>query len=720
MSGWSWKQRTAALAAVACAGLWFSNRQADVAVVYQPALAIEGPKIATVREGGRVGVGNIGTPRIGGQAPVKAVPGVYLLPNPSRNQDEYLPAHEVVFGRWELIEDCFLDMENGRLLSASKELIQELVAQHQWHPGERVQTSVILDWMRSNHVDVMARAGVYGLTLVDGLAVSILPHASGVSAFNFSEAWQLAPQADRMNEEAATNANREPKGMTLFCFKPRKGADNTWMFVTRKGRMGLLQILEYGDSSNPLVALRYKLANPTARYHREPTSIAGRIRELLSAVNPVSLVRAWATVTNGGSGLPRDQKIDLAGSGTPLMAQASMRLDLGGETMRDIVAMLRQEYGVRLCFEDLDFDGGKDSISIGRTIAVLEKSASVRPLSSTESNRLAAARKLLAEGSPGSTTFDLGNLYHGRFQANSMEALLTQLTEGTPYAWTKVEQMWVIQPGSGSKLAYPVMLETGGLTVEQAALKILDQQPWESPCGRSVVLERLIQDGVNPIPWSHTVAADLDLERVTAVEALCRVTLGAKPSSEWELTGLKGARSLGLSRGPIINGNTNIAEFTPVIERILDNGNRSARDYLDLDTRQYVDPGAKWIAYSMTSAPAGADLKTSSLSSLLLARMGVDMAVVSVATNRWDATPDEVRRELAGVQREREVSLGGSTAPRLYFFQTSEGSQGILQIEPAPVHLEPTGEAYGPVRVRYRLVEPAAVGPTRKPASEIP
>ncbi len=687
-------------------------------MIYEPASAIRGAQTALVRESGHVGVGKIGTARISGRAPAKVETGVYLLPSRRRDGDGFLPTREVVFGRRELLEDCFLDMENGRLGSASKELTKELVAQHQWRPGERVQTSAILDWMRSNRVDLMARTGVHGLTLVDGMAIPIRPRAAGVSAFDSSEAWHLAPQADIMNEELATNANPEPKGMGLFCFKPQKGADNTWMFVTRKGRMGLLQILEYGDKSSS-VAMRFKLADPTARAPAETTSMLDHIRNLLSFINPVSYARACSTVKNRSPGVPRDRKIHLAGTATPLTAQPLMTLDLGGETMRDIVAILRQQYAVCLCFEDLGFDQEKNSISIGRTVAVLEKSASVRPLSSTESNRLAAARKLLAEGSSDSAAFDLGNLYHGRFQANSMEALLTQLTEGTPYAWGRVEQMWVIHPRSGSKLTYPVTLNTGGLTVEQAALGILEQEPSGSPPGTPVVLERPNKEDVNPIPWDHTLAADLNLDRVPAMEALCRMTLGSRPCSEWELTGLKNARILGLSRGPVIHGTTNSHGFTPVIERILDLGSRAKTGYLDLDTGQYVDPGDKWIAYSMGSAPAGADLKTSVFESDLLARMGVSMAVVPVATNRWDATPDEIRRELAGVQRQPQVRLGGSDASRMYFFQTSEGSQGILQLESAPIQLEPTGEGYGPVRIRYRLVAPMAVAPAGKPASEV-
>jgi hypothetical protein len=58
-------------------------------------------------------------------------------------------------------------------------------------------------------------------------------------------------------------------------------------------------------------------------------------------------------------------------------------------------------------------------------------------------------------------------------------------------------------------------------------------------------------EGTDTIPWYHAPAPQLQLERVPAVEALCRVTEGAKPSSVWELVGLKGARSLGLQVAPI-------------------------------------------------------------------------------------------------------------------------------------------------------------------------
>lgn len=50
-----------------------------------------------------------------------------------------------------------------------------------------------------------------------------------------------------------------------------------------------------------------------------------------------------------------------------------------------------------------------------------------------------------------------------------------------------------------------------------------------------------------------------------------------------------------------------------MIERVLDFDTRRASAYLDLDTGEYVDPGAKGMTYGMKATPTGADLNASAI-----------------------------------------------------------------------------------------------------------
>jgi len=104
----------------------------------------------------------------------------------------------------------------------------------------------------------------------------------------------------------------------------------------------------------------------------------------------------------------------------------------------------------------------------------------------------------------------------------------------------------------------------------------------------------------------------------------------------------------------------------------------------------------------MNATPAGVDLKASGFESDTRARLGINLALLPVATNRWDATPNEIRKELAMVPRQAEVRLVAGDAPQLYFFRTSEGGTGILEIVLEPAQPDK-------VRIRYTLLEAVAL-----------
>jgi hypothetical protein len=58
----------------------------------------------------------------------------------------------------------------------------------------------------------------------------------------------------------AAYTNQQPQGLSIFWFDPR-GAAKTWIFRTRTGRAGALEILEDGRESGPM-KIRYKLVEP--------------------------------------------------------------------------------------------------------------------------------------------------------------------------------------------------------------------------------------------------------------------------------------------------------------------------------------------------------------------------------------------------------------------------------------------------------------------------
>jgi hypothetical protein len=142
---------------------------------------------------------------------------------------------------------------------------------------------------------------------------------------------------------------------------------------------------------------------------------------------------------------------------------------------------------------------------------------------------------------------------------------------------------------------------------------------------------------------------------------------------------------------------SNAPGFGPVIERLLDFDGREATAYLDLDTGQYLDPASSLATFATDATPAGVDLRTSLYESDDRARLAVNMALRPVATNRWEATPAEIRQELARAQRQAEFRVVASHVPQLYFFRTSEGGQGIIEFR-----LDPATGGRGAVRVRYK------------------
>lgn len=147
-----------------------------------------------------------------------------------------------------------------------------------------------------------------------------------------------------------------------------------------------------------------------------------------------------------------------------------------------------------------------------------------------------------------------------------------------------------------------------------------------------------------------------------------------------------------------LNQHTNTAVFGPIIDRLLDFDGRKKTAYLDLDTGQHLDLAYEF-PYAADGTPPGVDLRSSTYESDTRARLAINMALKAVATNRWDATPAELRKELAMAKRQAEVRLLASDVPQVFFFRTSEGGQGILQFQIGPM---PDGNHQ--FHVRYKLL----------------
>jgi hypothetical protein len=132
--------------------------------------------------------------------------------------------------------------------------------------------------------------------------------------------------------------------------------------------------------------------------------------------------------------------------------------------------------------------------------------------------------------------------------------------------------------------------------------------------------------------------------------------------------------------------------------------------FLDLDTGQFVQ-----------RHPSG-DLFWSAAESDLQARAGTNMAAVAVTEAQWSANAVEILEGLSKEVPQEQVRIGGSESKlepgskRTWFFRTSEGSAGVLQILPKNeviVVRDRAGDLGAPSRndrpgsvlIRWRLVQ---------------
>ena len=125
--------------------------------------------------------------------------------------------------------------------------------------------------------------------------------------------------------------------------------------------------------------------------------------------------------------------------------------------------------------------------------------------------------------------------------------------------------------------------------------------------------------------------------------------------------------------------------FGPVLERLVSSSVSKDESFLDLDTGLY---GMHLPGRDVVDSLAESDGRV---------RTGLDMVAIAVDASRWNSSPQEVLREVGKGKRQARVRLGGKVSRRTFFFETREGSAGVLQITPTAVG--------GHVMVRYRLIQ---------------
>src|SRR5579862_8247383 len=162
--------------------------------------------------------------------------------------------------------------------------------------------------------------------------------------------------------------------------------------------------------------------------------------------------------------------------------------------------------------------------------------------------------------------------------------------------------------------------------------------------------------------------------------------------------------------------------FSPVQERMLPfNPQPNALfGWLDLDSgRVLTNSTLDWQSRSSYDwiRAHGLDVVTTPSAKHFPTLLGIDMIIAPAPTNGWDmVTPADVIHDWPLLQAEPQQQKVFSAIPGqtdTFIFQTREGGKGVLQIPGF------AGDSRG-VKVRYKLVRPAAPGTTIDPTTGLP
>jgi predicted Ser/Thr protein kinase len=191
-----------------------------------------------------------------------------LQPKPSTAGSpgpQFGPAIERVINDAEVERECVLDLDTGTLLTPRPEILK-LFAAPDWaeqYQADNEAATEMKQWARSTGADLLARKSDRGVLLLDGFSLASST-ADGTPA-NGDDYWKLS--AGKIT--GLLSKLQQEVGKTIVLPRPvdstmRPGTEElpkSFVFKTREGGMGVLQIVEVSDDP-PAVKVRYKLVQP--------------------------------------------------------------------------------------------------------------------------------------------------------------------------------------------------------------------------------------------------------------------------------------------------------------------------------------------------------------------------------------------------------------------------------------------------------------------------
>jgi hypothetical protein len=241
------------------------------------------------------------------------------------------------------------------------------------------------------------------------------------------------------------------------------------------------------------------------------------------------------------------------GNAAATAPEARYSIELDYEPMSNALIYIRTKYGERICFEDIDWDVHKDTVTLAEAIAGLERTAGERALLPGEERMLRNLRDIRAHGIDARSVIDQKHKrLTGRYAGSSMEGLLDAVTKGSRYTWKKVSETYVVLPSEGSILAFPVTVTAEDAPLLDVLREIGDQSPKQKIGLGMSTAGPVPPEAVDPRVEAQAKARvkHLDLKGVSATEALCRAVEAAEPRFSWELAGYSGSRHLGILASP--------------------------------------------------------------------------------------------------------------------------------------------------------------------------
>jgi hypothetical protein len=177
----------------------------------------------------------------------------------SGSQLTFGPVIECGLTNSDLLTDCFLDLDSGRVLSAPQELVESLRAGGK-PKGTGKDVDHLRGWMRKCGADVLIRSGdAWWLLQVDGVR-EMLRLKGGPpftpAKFETVTVEQVMAAVLRGEQEQGGLTEQSPVArLDAYCH------GEVHSFKTREGAVGILQITGFTDNPRS-VKIRYKLVHP--------------------------------------------------------------------------------------------------------------------------------------------------------------------------------------------------------------------------------------------------------------------------------------------------------------------------------------------------------------------------------------------------------------------------------------------------------------------------